>query len=118
MEFHKFVIVKKKGIYYNFYSSVIKTNIVENYPIILKVEIKPKDIPRHLFGQIQIEIILNVLIKYRNNNLDSIMVIDNNYKKKKLSGFIESDQIAKELGALLKYFDVLCCTTMIFVNFD
>jgi hypothetical protein len=33
------------------------------------------------------------------------MIIDNNnYKKKKLSGFIESDQIAKELGALLKYY--------------
>jgi hypothetical protein len=59
---------------------------------------------RHLFGQIQIEIILNTHIKYTNNNLDSIMVIDNNYKKKKLLGFIKSDQLAKELDDLLKYF--------------
>jgi hypothetical protein len=32
------------------------------------------------------------------------MVIDNNYKKKKLLGFIKSDQLAKELDDLLKYF--------------
>jgi hypothetical protein len=31
------------------------------------------------------------------------MVTDNNYKKK-LTGFIKSDQIAKELDALLKYY--------------
>jgi hypothetical protein len=32
------------------------------------------------------------------------MVIDNNYKKKKLLEFIKSDQIAKELDDLLKYY--------------
>ena len=83
MEFHKFVIVKKKEFTITVTTSVIKTNIVEKYPIILKLEIKPKDILRHLFGQIQIEIILNTHIKYTNNNLDSIMIIDNNNYKKR-----------------------------------
>lgn len=39
-----------------------------------------------------------------NNNPDSMVVIDSEYKKK-LAGFIKSEELSKELDDLLKYYD-------------
>jgi hypothetical protein len=39
-----------------------------------------------------------------NSNPDSMVVIDNEYKKK-LAGFIKSDELSKELDDLLKFYD-------------
>ena len=38
-----------------------------------------------------------------NNNPDSMVVVDSEYKKK-LSGFIKSEDLSKELDSLLKYY--------------
>ena len=46
---------------------------------------------------------LNAHFKYMNNSPDS-MVVDSEYKKK-LAGFIKSDELSKELDDLLKYYD-------------
>jgi hypothetical protein len=39
-----------------------------------------------------------------NNNSDSMVVVDSEYKKK-LAGFIKSEDLSKELDDLLKYYD-------------
>lgn len=46
---------------------------------------------------------LNAHINYMNNNPDSMVVVDSEYKK--LAGFVKSDELSKELDDLLKYYD-------------
>ena len=62
-----------------------------------------KDILGNIFRQTPIEIILNTHIKYMHNNFDAMNNIDSK-NKKKLSGFIPSDQVTKELDDLLKLY--------------
>ncbi len=59
---------------------------------------------KNLVRETYIVINLNAHIHYMNNHHDSMVVVDSEYKKK-LAGFIKSNELSKELDDLLKYYD-------------